>query len=445
MGFDVDPSAYGKSADKMVNLGAAVLHWGGLSGALSSQAGMAGSDDAAKAFADGYDKAAPQALTAMNNVATTCFNAAGLLWTTGDNYAQAEADSTPGGGPKNYPFIEPEGNDAAPPACPSAFGGSSSDGPSGPIAALWHAVQKYVGHIWPNGHQAQLRSTADAWASASTQLGSHFNEIAEVTGLLGQQKSPEIPVAIARIKAVGDDLEAISKVCADIGRSCNEYAQHIDDVHSELITQLEEFAAEAVAWEAAGLIFTEVGGELWANAALAGRLAELGGRLKTIIEAFIGLVRTVGARIGGLLAKLAEIVARTGAKIVPGTSRVGQQVIEDSLKDFLKDIVTKYDANALPPSERQMAQLVSNPGKWENVVKGNVIDDAMKKAIENDPFLREHLTVTPRFQPGPDIIVNNPAPGAPAWYDVTTSRMADAHLDRYAQWGIGKILAWDRI
>jgi hypothetical protein len=443
--YDVDPSAYGKSADNMVNLGASVLNWGGLSGALSDQSGMAGSDDAAKAFADGYDKAAPQVLTAMNNVATTCFSAAGLLWTSGDNYAQAEADSTPGGGHKDYPFVEPEGNEAWPPHSPSAFGGGGSDGPGGIAGEVWNAVQSFVGHVWPNGHQDRLRSTADAWAHASAQMSSHFNDIASTVSLLGSVQSPEIPVATARIKAVGDDLASIGTVCGDIGRSCNEYAQHIDDVHSELITQLEEFAAEVAAWEAAGLLLTEVGGEIWTNAAIAGRLAELGGRLKTVIEAFINVVRTVGARIGGLLAKLVEILARTGAKIVPGTSRVGQPLIESTLKDFLKDTVTKYDSGALRPSQRQMEQLLSNPGKWENVVKGNVVDGAMKDAIENDPFLKQYLTVTPRFEKGPDVIVTNPAPGSPAWYDVTTSRMGDAHLQRYADWGIGTILAWDRI
>lgn len=445
MGYDVDPAAYGQSSDKMVRLGAALLNWGGLSAALSSQSGMAGTDDAAKAFADGYDKAAPQALTAMDNVASTCFSAAQLLWTTGDNYAEADAASTPGGGNKNYPFVEPESNESWPPNSPSVLGGSGEDGPGGIAGEVWQAVESFVGHAWPNGHQDRLRSTADAWANASTQLGSHAGEITSVTGLLAAQQSPEIPVATSRIKAVGDDLEAISKACGELGRSCNEYAQHIDDAHSELITQLEEFAAEVVAWEAAGILLTEVGGEIWTNAAVAGRLAELGGRLKTIIEGFIGLVRTVGAKIGRLLADLAAIVARTGAKIIPGTSRVGQPLIEGTLNGFLKDVVTKYDTGAVRPSARQMEQLLGNPGKWENVVKGNVVDDAMKKAIEDDPFLREHLSVTPRFQRGPDIIVTNPSAGGPAWYDVTTTRMGDAHLQRYADWGVGKILAWDQV
>jgi hypothetical protein len=445
VGYDVDPAAYGQSADKMVHLGAALLNWGGLSGALSAQSGMAGSDDAAEAFADGYDKAAPQALTAMNNVASTCFSAAQLLWTTGDNYAEADAASTPGGGQKNYSFVEPESNEAWPPNSPSVLGGSGEDGPGGIAGEVWHAVQSFVGHVWPNGHQDRLRCTADAWTNASTQIGSHSGEITAVTGLLAPQESPEIPVATARIKAVGDDLDAIAKACGDLGRSCNEYAQHIDDAHSELITQLEEFAAEVVAWEAAGILLTEVGGEIWTNAAVAARLAELGGRLKTIIEGFIALVRTVGTKIGKLVTELAAIVARTGAKIVPGTSRVGQPLIEDTLNNFLKKSVTDYDAGALPASERQMSQLLSNPEKWQNVVKGNVIDDAMKKAVESDPFLREHLTVTPRFQKGPDIIVNNPTTGGPAWYDVTTTRMGDAHLQKYADWGVGKILAWDQV
>lgn len=285
----------------------------------------------------------------------------------------------------------------------------------------------------------------EAWATASKDLGGHHNDISAIIGLIGQQQSPEIPVATARIKAIGEDLNEISKACDEIGKSCNEYAQHIDDAHSDLISALEEMAVEAAAWEAGGVLLTEVGGELWANLAIAGRLAEWGNRLRTIIEGFIGLVRTVGGRLVALLAKLAAILAKTASKIVPGTSRVGEPLIEDTLKNFLKDTVTKYDAGSLLPTDRQMEQLLSNPGKWENVVKGNVVDDTMKKAIESDPFLREHLTVTPRFQKGPDIIVNNPASGGPAWYDVTTTRMGDAHLQRYADWGVGKILAWDQI
>jgi hypothetical protein len=442
---DVDPHAYGNASDKMVKLAAAVLKSGGLGGALSGQSGMAGSDDAAKAFADGYDKAAPQALTAMNNVASTCFSAAQLLWTTGDNYAEADADSTPGGGHKDYPYVEPESNESWPPNSPSVLGGSGDDGPDGFIGEIWRLVEQFVGHVWPNGHQDRLRSVGEAWTTASKDLGGHQNDISAIIGLIGQQQSPEIPVATARIKAIGEDLGDIAKACDDIGKSCNEYAQHIDDAHSDLISALEEMAVEAAAWEAGGVLLTEVGGELWANMALAGRLAEWGARLKTIIEGFIGLVRTVGGKLTALLARLAAILAKTAAKIVPGTSRVGEPLIEDTLKNFLKDTVTKYDARELQPSQGQLKQLLSNPDKWQNVVKGNVVDDAMKKAIEADPYLREHLSVTPRFQRGPDIIVNGPGPGGPAWYDVTTARMGDAHLQRYADWGVGKILAWDQI
>lgn len=442
---DVDPHAYGKSSDKMVSLGAAVLSDGGLAGPISGQSGMAGSDDAAKAFADGYDKAVPQALTAMNNVASTCFSAAQLLWTTGDNYAQADADSTPGGGHKDYPYVEPESNESWPPNSPSVFGGSGDDGPDGFIGEIWHLVEQFVGHVWPNGHQDRLRSLGDAWTTSSTQMGSHQNDISAIIGLIGQQQSPEIPVATARIKAIGDDLDAISKACNDIGKSCNEYAQHIDDAHSDLISALEEMAVEAAAWEVGGVLLTEVGGELWANLALAGRLAEWGGRLKTIIEGFIALVRTVGARLGELLVKLAEIVARTGSKIAPGTSRVGEDVIEDSLKDLLKNSVRDYDNGVIRPMPGQRRQLADNFAKWERNVKGNVIDKDMKQRILDDPFLSEHLTVTPRGVSGPDIVVNSPAPGGPDWYDVTTTRMGDQHLQDYANWGIGKILAWDAI
>lgn len=446
MGYGVDPRAYGKSGETMAALAAAVLNTDGLNQALSGQSGMAGSDDAAATFAEGYDRAVPQALTAMHNIANSCESAAGLLWATGDNYAQADADSTPGGGQKDYPFIEPDGGEPLPPPCyASVLGGSGDDGPGGIAGQVWRLVEKYVGHVWPNGHQDRLRSVADAWSVAATQLGSHDNDISTVVGLIGQQESPEVPVATARIKGIGSDLDALASACADIARSCNEYAQHIDDAHSELITQLEEFALEAAAWEIGGIILTEVGGEIWANAALAGRLAELGGRLKSIIEAFITLVRTVGARLSGLLAKLAEILARVGAKITPGTSRVGHQEIENTLRGFLKDVVDDYDNGKLPPSIGQQKQLSKNFSRWENNVKGNVIDKRMKEVIEDDPFLREHLSVTPRFEKGPDIIVNNPGPAAPAWYDVTTSRMADKHLQDYASWGVGKILEWDRV
>jgi hypothetical protein len=445
MGNDVDPHAYGNASNKMVSLAAAVLKSGGLGGALSGQAGMAGSDDAAKAFADGYDKAAPQALTAMNNVASTCFSAAQLLWTTGDNYADADAASTPGGGHKDYAFVEPESNESWPPNSPSAFGGGGDDGPDGFIGKIWHLVEQFVNHAWPNGHQDRLRNVGEAWSTASKDLGGHQSDITTITGLIGAQQSPEIPVATARIKAIGEDLDAISKACDEIGKSCNEYAQHIDDAHSELISALEEMAVEAAAWEAGGILLTEVGGELWANLAVAGRLAEWGNRLRTIIEGFIGLVKTVGARLTGLLLKLAEILAKTAAKIVPGTSRVGEQTIEDSLRGLLKNSVQDYDNGIIKPGIGQRRQLGDNYAKWNRNVKGNVIDKDMKQRILRDDFLNQHLTVTPRGVSGPDIIVRNPVPGGPDWYDITTTQMGDQHLQHYADWGIGKILAWDAI
>jgi hypothetical protein len=444
---DVDPHAYGKAANSMVTLGAAVLNMGGLAGAISGQSGMAGSDtdDAAKAFAEGYDKAAPQALTAMNNLASTCFSAAQLLWTTGDNYAQADADSTPGGGQRDYPYVEPESNESWPPNSPSVLGGSGEDGPGGFIGEIWHLVEQFVGHVWPNGHQDRLRSVGDAWTTASTQLGSHRSDISSIIGLIGQQQSPEIPVATARIKAIGEDLDDIAKACSDIGQSCKDYAQQIDDAHHELISALEEMAVEAAAWEVGGILLTEVGGELWANLAVAGRLVEWGNRLKTIIEGFISLVRTVGAKLVALLAKLAAILAKTAARIVPGTSRVGPQVIEDSLKNLLTNSVKDYEGGLVVPSAGQQRQLDNDFERWTRNVQGNVIDKDMKERILEDPFLREHLTVTPRGVKGPDIIATNPVPGAPDWYDITTTRMGDQHLKRYADWGVGKILAWDAI
>jgi|KBSSwiStaDraftv2_1062776.scaffolds.fasta_scaffold81862_3 hypothetical protein len=447
MANDVDPHAYGNASDKMVQLAAAVLKGGGIGAAISGQSGMAGSasDDAAKAFADGYDKAAPQALTAINNVAGTCFSAAGLLWTTGDNYAQADADSTPGGGHKDYPYVEPEGNDSWPPNSPSVLGAGGQDGPDGFIGEIWRLVEQFVNHVWPNGHQDRLRSVGEAWLTASRDLGGHQNDVVAITGMIGQQDSPEIPIATARIKAIGEDLDAVSKACDDLGKSCNDYAQHIDDAHADLISALEEMAVEAAAWEAGGVLLTEVGGELWANLAIAGRLVEWGNRLKTIIEGFIALVRTVGGKLVELLGRLAAILLRTGPKVVPGTSRVGEDAVENALRDLLKKSVNDYDNQIIKPGPGQRRQLADNYAKWNRNVKGNVIDKDMKQRILNDPFLNQHLTVTPRGLPGPDIVVTNPGPGGPDWYDITTTRMGDQHLQDYANWGIGKILEWDAI
>lgn len=168
--------------------------------------------------------------------------------------------------------------------------------------------------MWPNGHQDQLRAAKDVWYSAAAALDAATVPFAGAVGLLGNQQSDEIPAAVAQCSATSADFLELQAAYRDIGDACSEYAQHLDDAHHDILTELRNMLIESAAWEVGFAIlapFTAGLSELLGNA---------------------GVV----ARIGVYAARIGRIIERLGSKVLEITTRVGSTVVTK-----LKALTTK--------------------------------------------------------------------------------------------------------
>lgn len=177
-----------------------------LLGALSSLGGMAGSDSVGQEFAGTYDDAAAQIFVALSNLSMGAVQLTDLLHATGFNHANADDPTLPPGAhPPDYPAgpglsSAPQKSVSVP---PSANGGAG-DEPWG-----WDLVSQFVGYLWPNGDEDQLRSANDAWGMAAAGLETTAMSVSEAVRMVQAQQSSEVPAVVA---------------------ACEEYRQQLHDV-----------------------------------------------------------------------------------------------------------------------------------------------------------------------------------------------------------------------
>jgi RHS repeat-associated protein len=112
-----------------------------------------------------------------------------------------------------------------------------------------------------------------------------------------------------------------------------------------------------------------------------------------------------------------------------GTAPVGVDV-NQALTEHMNSAVARFAERGFTPA--QTARIATNPN-MEAAFRGERIDTFFKQAVENDPTL-QHLSITPRFQFGPDVFDPNTA----TWWDVTTPAQWGAHVEKYSgQFGTG--------
>lgn len=268
-----------------------------LAGVLKGCGGMAGSDNAGEAFAKDYDPAAGGRAGAAGamEAASACVNAAGsfrdLLHATGTNYANADNQSAIDA--SHQPAVPP---DSLPifriPNVPLAFGGGSD--PPG----WWGTISGWVqGEVWPNGKQDELQRAAAAWKAAGTGFTTRAAFVDIAVNDLRAQKAPEVDDAVAAITDLKNNITAVGSEFAQMGEWCEQYAQHIDDVHHEIMSELKSLLGWTVAIEgiaALGALFTLGGSEGVGQAVEAGRLAAAGAKIAEVIRTFAAAVEGLG-------------------------------------------------------------------------------------------------------------------------------------------------------
>ncbi|GAB4587661.1 WXG100-like domain-containing protein [Nocardia sp. IFM 10818] len=290
----------------------------GLLGVLVANAGMAGSDSVGQEWAAAYDQAASLAIAASADLATACAQTRNLIAAGVHNHAVAEATANHGDVPA------PEPPQLLPPPCfvnsvPSAAG----DGLPEPFG--WSIVKDLVGWAWPNGHQDQLRAADTAWHTAAADFRILAQQVSQSVSLLQNQQSEEIPAAVAACTERQTDLNELADICAALGNSCGEYAQHLDDAHHEILEELKDFAVEAVAGEVLFAVLAPVTAgisEVAGNAALAARAAYRATRIAKIISELATKARAVAARVLALVERARALGGKVSQWVTAARSRL---------------------------------------------------------------------------------------------------------------------------
>ncbi|WP_142281739.1 hypothetical protein [Mycobacterium kyorinense] len=346
---DVDPRVIKQAGDAWREVheeAAAAVNQ--LASVLNASAGMAGSDNGAHAWASKYDPlcGGHNGAGGVMEAASAAVMAAGqvseLLHATAVNHANGDQQSAINN--PHAPAVPPAGVPAfRPPAPPSAEGGH------GDVPGWWHTIQAYVqGELWPNGHQDQLHSAAQAWRKAAAGLRAAAFRANSAAPYLANQKSPEIPAAIANCNKVRDAITSAAEGCDVAAKACDDYASAIDQAHHKIIHEMEVLGATVAVTEivAAVLIpFTAGASEAVSKVVDVSRLTAVGARIANIIREFraaaeLSSLPTVSAA-GAAARSIGELAPILSARATLFTAEgAGQSaVVEGAAKGIDEDLM----------------------------------------------------------------------------------------------------------
>ena len=156
---------------------------------------------------------------------------------------------------------------------------------------------------------------------------------------------------------IGDVVTAFNSV----GRACNDYAQHVDDKHQEVLDELASFVEWTIAIEAAGgiLAVVTVGiSEAAAQAAEGAEIANAATKVIRILNELIEFARTVKTAIETAIKSIGQLIARLGkfisARLVTAIEKAGSALTKLALRDGEVPLTTaeKDAITRLPKGER---------------------------------------------------------------------------------------------
>ncbi|RJO77661.1 hypothetical protein D5S18_07970 [Nocardia panacis] len=387
--------------------------------------GMAGTDKTGTDWAKAYDDATGIALEASAKLASAFGRTSSLLTVGAYNHAAGEAASNPqAGAPPTppTPAFEPSLALFHPPA----------SGASGPEPFGWGLIKTVSDLAWPDGHQDQLRAAKTVWHSAATALVEATGPIPTAVTLLENQQSPEIPSAVRTCNEMGVNADQLATAYRTIGDGCEQFAQHLDDAHSEILAELREMLIETAALEGViqvGAFFTGGLSEL-GNAGVIARIGIYATRIGRIITELGTKVLTVSRRIASLTtttlktmtSKLGRWLEQAVAKIWRG-SETGLQLFSRSATRTNIDVLTSGDH--IPMTEETILALARKAG-----VDLSGIDLHIVKDMEEARYLdfQDACGVTPSEMGGRQIRF-----GPAAFTDEETLVATLAHEAKHVQ------------
>jgi hypothetical protein len=312
-------------------------------GTLDGGAGMAGSDTGGSAWADQYDPAATKALRTGCDLGAAIGTMANLLNASLVNHDAADGGARLTGPPEltgqssgdHDPSHGTEQLFAADP--PSSHGGT------GDVPGWWHWIASHLeGLFWPDADTGRLRSIGGAWISTGNALDAYVSDLDAATALVSSQTAPEIHDAVSACREVRGHLGGLAQGYRDIGRACQDYAQHVDDHHRQIEDELASFIEWTIAIEAGGAILgalTFGAGEGLAQAGEAAEVANAASKVRRILTALIELARTVATTVGRVLTRISEIASKLtkflSAPIERALVRLGVKEADAELPELL--------------------------------------------------------------------------------------------------------------
>ena len=320
---EVDPTAVLDAAQKInlpgLGIGARAE---ALSQTLAGLTGMAGTDTAAQSFADAYDPAGREFMSAVDNLAKGTANIGLVLGASAQNHNDANAAAAR----KPPPDIgSMPGQSTYAVSAPPPSAGDPSPGPW-----WWDLIAAYVqGKVWPNGHQDQLRQAADAWEDFAAGVTTDAEGFYQGVQTLRGQDSEDIDAGLLVSESAYENVFAVAQNARSMAAVCREHAQSIDDAHSAIEEAAAELIISTVLIWAAGAALSTVtagGGGAAAGALSAANLARIGANIANVIRGFEGAaVATAGGavRVGTAGATISAAMSRAVSLPVTRIAAIG--------------------------------------------------------------------------------------------------------------------------
>ncbi|MGY2704686.1 WXG100-like domain-containing protein [Nocardioides sp. HB32] len=314
-GYTTATSAFGHANH------AAALRCDSLSAALAGYAAMAGDSSSSADFAETYDAAAADGLAALADLADS-FAGLGRL-THGSHQNHRAAEGLAGLDDVAYTGVRPI-------APPSSLGGD----PSGLPDTLNWLLDHVEAFIWPDADVDRLRAAGATWRGAAGGLAALVNHCDLVVSALGEEHSPEIPLALDAVRTLKGGTCDLAEQYVAIAGACEQYADQVEQQRAAMLDFLFDLLRDSLIIEGIGigLSFVTAGGT--AAGATAINIARVGAEMPRILQ-FVEAVRTAAAAAAAVMRSAGEIVLRA-------RSTFGR----------FAGLVLASDARALAPSVR---------------------------------------------------------------------------------------------
>lgn len=345
---------------------------------LAGFAGMAGTDLAAKSFAQTYDPAVNALVEALGNLGAGAAKVGLILATSAHNYNDANAAAAH----KPPPDIGPMPDQ--PPGCPPTPNVPSAWGDPSPGPWWWDLIVSYAqSKLWPDGHQDQLRASEGKLNAIANWAYRQAELLWDGMGHLRGQDAEDIEAGLAVASDIYQQLFTISENAKALAQMCADHARNIDETRSAIENAVAELGITTALIWAAGALLTPVtaGGSGYAAAGIsAARLAQVGSRVAGIITRFEGAATAVaasGARVAPAMAGITTAAARVAALPVVRVAATGGNAVrvgaeeQEALKRLAREKdYAKYvkDRQRTGEPYRSYDDYLKERDKWDAII-----------------------------------------------------------------------------